>query len=118
MKLDTRFKLFRKDYNSIRDDNKTIDQIWNKKNIPLEDRIVICINNKYYDNLKEITTEELNDLDFFLRILAILKLHFILFILFTFFIHIRIKASEGINISSFATRYLSISSFSKLGIKE
>ena len=52
MKLATRFKLLRKDYYSIRDDNKTIDQIWNKHDISLEDRIVICINNKYYYNLK------------------------------------------------------------------
>lgn len=62
MKLDTRFKLLRKDYARIRDDNKTIDQIWSKNDISLEDRIAICINNKYYDNLKKITTEELNDL--------------------------------------------------------
>lgn len=62
MKLDTRFKLLKKDYRNIRDDNKTLDQIWNKKEIPLEDRISICVDNEYYDNLKKITSEELNDL--------------------------------------------------------
>ena len=62
MKLDTRFKLLKKDYRNIRDDNKTLDQIWNKKGIPLEDRISICVDNEYYDNLKKITSEELNDL--------------------------------------------------------
>jgi len=62
MKLDTRFKLLKKDYRNIRDDNKTLDQIWNKKGIPLEDRISICVDNEYYDNLKKITSEELNGL--------------------------------------------------------
>ena len=62
MKLDTRFKLLKKDYRNIRDDNKTLDQIWNKKGIPLEDRISICVDNEYYDNFKKITSEELNDL--------------------------------------------------------
>ena len=58
MKLDTRFKLFRKDYNSIRDDNKTIDQIWNKNDISLKNKIEICINNNYLDKLKEVSLEE------------------------------------------------------------
>lgn len=62
MKLDTRFKLFRKDYNSIRDDNKTIDQIWNKNDISLKNKIEICINNNYLDKLKEVSLEETEQL--------------------------------------------------------
>ena len=62
MKFRTRIQLLQKKYRLIREDNEAIDQIWNKKEIPLEGKIDICINNNYLDKLKEVSQEEIEAL--------------------------------------------------------
>ena len=42
MKINTILIIIKKDYTNIKDDDKTIDKIWNNKSINIFDKITIC----------------------------------------------------------------------------